>query len=122
MSAGKFQNYTYTTNAGNLVAIKLQPETADATFGGAINTGVAGNPNSEFPSAVVSRSRRAIGIHPRTVQYIMESGMPTDYKKEQTFSSPVLVKSVWDGISKNDVVSYLGGTGKVLTKTEENIV
>lgn len=121
MSAGKFDLFNYVTNAGHVVAIKLQPETLEATIGGSINASPPGTVDSEFPSALVSKSRRAIGIHPRTVTIRSTGSLATGYKADQLYTIVVCGKTVWDGIAKNQAANYLGGTGKVVSKTDEKI-
>lgn len=121
MSAGEFRISRYQTNTGILVPIKIQPETADATFGGVINLAQSGAAQPGWPSATVSSSRRGIGIHPRTVQVKMTAGMPASYLEKQSYSIPCLSESVWDGVAKGQAVGYQGGTGEVVSKTAENI-
>jgi hypothetical protein len=123
MSAGAFEGYFYTLDNGEVAPIRLQPETVQATFGGAINgPGGATAASDGFPSVSVSGSRRAIGIHPRIVTIRITAGLPTGYKLPATFRIPVLQESQWDAASKNGPAGYLGGTGTVVSKTKEVIV
>lgn len=122
MSAGAFSIAKYTTNLGNVVAIRVQPETLDATFSGSINASPgASTLSSGFPSASVSGSRRSIGIHPRTVNVRISAGLPTGYLSNQIYRIPCLNQTAWDNATKGAAAGYLGGTGIIVSKSPESI-
>lgn len=122
MSAGAFEIYNYKTDGDILVPIRLQRETTEATFGGSINASPSGTPSSGYPSALVSKSKRAIGIHPRTVTVRITAGLPTGYLANQTYRIPCLNDTVYAAAVKGAAAGYLGGTGKVVGKSPEAIV
>jgi len=121
MSNGAFVISKYETSEGNVVPIKLQPETITATIGGTANAAPAGAVEAGFPSADVSRSKRAIGIHARTVtaRITAPSG---DYLENTTVRIPILTQSVWDGATRGAAVVCAAGTGVVAGKSAEVIV
>jgi hypothetical protein len=121
MSAGKFNKVRYQTDAGVLVRIRVQPETLEAVFGGAINSSPAGTPDSTYPSALVSGSKRSIGIHPRFVTIFFTGDAPAGYKPEQTYRIPCLNTLAFESASEGGQANYLGKPGQVVSKTKENI-
>jgi len=122
MSAGVFELYFYETNGGLKSAIRLQPETIQAVLGGAVNASATGPATVGSPRVRVSASRRANGIHPRTVTVRFTTGTaPTGYAMGQTYTLPVLTETVWDGITDGAAMTYLGTTGTVVSKDSEKI-
>ena len=122
MSSGAFDLVNYRTDDGVLIPIKIQPETAEATFGGAINSSPPGAPSSGYPSALVSGSRRSIGIHPRTVTIRITAGLPAGYLANQSYRIPCLNDTAYASATKGAAAGYLGGSGKVVSKSPEVIV
>lgn len=121
MSAGAFTRSFYTTNAGNVVPIRVQPETLQATIGGVGNLSAGGPATAGFPSATVSGSRRGIGIHPRTVTLTITGAPPTGYKLAQSYTIPVVNQAAWDAAITGTVASYLGAAAEVLSANPERI-
>ena len=111
----------YETDNGDVVPIKLQPETLTATLGGTANAAPAGAISPGFPSADVSRSKRAIGIHARTVS-VKITTPATGYADNTLVRIPVPNPTVYDGVSKGDAVTCEAGTGTVAGKSPEFIV
>jgi hypothetical protein len=122
MSAGAFTLTRYQTDAGDIVPIKLQPETLQATFGGVINNAPTGAPSAGFPSADVSGGRRSIGIHPRIVTVRITAGLPPGYQSPSTHRVACLNTAVYNAAVKGAAAGYLGGTGTVVSKSPEVIV
>ena len=64
---GAFDLSKYESSVGSFIyRAKVQPETLAATFGGIANAEPAGAVTANLPSATMSGSKRAIGVHPRT--------------------------------------------------------
>lgn len=122
MSAGAFLITNYRTDNDILVPIRIQPETAQATFGGSINAAAAGSPSAGYPSATVSGSKRSIGIHPRTITVRITAGLPVGYLNNQTYKIPCLNSTVYLAAVKGAAAGYLGGTGTIVGKSPEAIV
>lgn len=121
MSAGAFIRSFYQTNGGGIARIRLQPETELANIGGTVNDAPAGPPTIAT-SVKVSKGRREYGISPRKVGFVFDSGQePDDYKAGQIYYVPVLTRTVYDSFVVGDVISYLGGTGDIVSKLEESI-
>lgn len=121
MSTGAFVLSKYETNEGAIVPIKLQPETITATIGGTANAAPAAAVDPGYPSADVSRSKRAIGIHARTVTARI-TAPATDYLENTTVRIPVLTEAVWDAATRGATVVCAAGTGVVAGKSAEVIV
>lgn len=120
MSAGQFERSFYATDNGDIVKLRVQPETLSADFAGTANAGAVGPASAGFPSADVSSSRRSIGIHPRYVTCAWTTA-PTGYDDRQVFDIVVPVKATWDAIVDGSAVTYAEGTAEVLNKTPELI-
>lgn len=120
MSAGEFTNSFYETDEGNIVPIKLQPETLTINFGSTPNA--AGGTAAEvgFPSAQVSQSKRALGINARSVS-VKITAAATGYKDGTLIRVPVPKLSVYQGITKFSAVTCPAGTGEVVGFSPEKI-
>jgi len=121
MSNGAFTNSKYETNDGNVVPIKLQPETLTLTVAGTANAAPAGAVDAGWPSADVSRSRRAIGIHCRSIS-VKVTTPASGYEDNGLIRVPIMTASVWDGAVKGAAVVGAFGTGEVAGKQPEIIV
>jgi len=121
MSSGPFVLSTYETDNGDLVPIKLQPETLTATFAGTANAAPAGAVTPGFPSADVSRSKKSIGIHARTVSVkITDPADPAGLPGLTRIAVPN--PTVYNAIVKGAAVVCSAGTGTVAGKSSETIV
>lgn len=121
MSTGVFTTARYTTDDGNIVPIRVQPETLTAVLGTA-NAGATAEPTPGFPSAQVSQSRRALGINARTVSIKFEAGSePAGYAPGSILRVPVMTKARYDALSKGSTVTYQTATGSVAGKSPEKI-
>ena len=113
MSSGAFTLAQYSTDADNIVPLRVQPETLAATLG-SVNASATGSLSAGFPSAQVSKSKRGLGIHARTVS-------PEGYAVGAILRIPVTTKARFDALSKSSAVTYLTKTGKVVGKSPERI-
>jgi hypothetical protein len=121
MSSGVFTLAQYSTDNSDIVPIRVQPETLEATLG-TVNASATGTLSPGFPSAQVSQSKRALGINARTVSIRFDPGEePTDYKPGTILRVPVTTKARFDALSKGSAVTYLGATGQVAGKSPERI-
>lgn len=121
MSSGEFSNSKYQTNEGNIVPIKLQPETLTLTIAGTANAAPAGAVEAGWPSADVSRSKRAIGIHCRTIS-VKVTDPAEGYVDNGLVRVPIMTATVWNGAVKGAAVVGAFGTGEVAGKQPEVIV
>lgn len=121
MSNGVFVTGRYETDGGDIVPIRVQPETLAAVLGTPnASAGTAVTPG--LPSAQVSQSKRALGINARTVSIKFAPGAePADYKAGTVLRVPVTTKARFDALSKGSTVTYLTVTGEVAGKSPERI-
>jgi hypothetical protein len=116
MSAGIFIETTYEANYGAGTAthpIKLQPETLLADIGGTANAPAAGAPNNPI-SALVSKSRRGLGLHPRFVYLLLTGAPPAGYEANSRARLVCLTTAFYAlAAIRGTVVNYLGTTWKV---------
>jgi len=120
MSSGRFDFTFYETDDGTIIPLRVQPETLAADFAGTANAGATGPAASGYPSAQVSGSRRGFGIFARYVTVAWTTA-PTGYDDRGIVRIPVPIKATFDAIARNGTVSYLGGTGRVVNKFQEEI-
>ena len=120
MSAGQFNKTKYETNQGNIVPIKVQPETADAVIGGVTNTAPTGDLTGGFPSARVSGSNRMIGINARTVT-VRHTASLAGYKDDSPLTFPCLTPAFYDACQEGATGTYLGTACIVVGTKPEKI-
>lgn len=121
MSSGVFVSARYETDEGNVVPMRVQPETLAAVLGTA-NASATGPVEVGFPSAQVSQSKRALGINARTVTIKFPAGAePPDYAPGTILRVPVMTKARFDALSKTSAVTYQGVPGEVAGKSPEKI-
>lgn len=121
MSAGQFIRSFYETNGGGIARIRVQPETELAQIGGAPNDGADGPPTLNT-TVKVNKGRREYGIGPRKIGFVFDDGSaPTGYEPGNIYYIPVLTRAVYDGAVVGDTMTYLGGTGEIVSKIEESI-
>jgi hypothetical protein len=121
MSAGEFSISKYETNNGDVVPIRVQPETLALTIGAATNDAPAGDVQTGWPSANATANRRQNGINVRYVRLKWSAGAPTDYAANSVLVVPILTKAMWDGIARGQTGTYLGSGVTVATKINEKI-
>jgi hypothetical protein len=121
MSAGQFIRSFYETNGGAIARIRVQPETELANIGGTVNDAPAGPPTVST-TVKVNKGRREYGIGPRKVGFVFDDGQaPVGYEPGNIYYIPVLTRDVYDGAVVGDAMTYLGGTGNIVSKLEESI-
>lgn len=121
MSAGVFSRTIYTTDEGNKVPIRVQPETLSLTIGSTANASDTGTADVGWPSASIGKGKNQNGIHARFITVYIATP-PTGYKPASVYRIPVLKKSVWDTATKGGTATYLGVSGTIISKTSERIV
>lgn len=122
MSAGLFTKGKYTTNAGVVVAIRVQPETLSATLGGTANASASGAVTPGYPRATVSKSKRSVGIHARTVTLrFVGAAAPAGYASNQTYTIPVMSAALWDTLAEETACTYQATPATVVSTSPEKI-
>jgi len=116
MSAGKFVDRNYSTTAGLLVPIRIQPETITEW-----NPQAAGPLLPGQPSAQVSKGRRSIGINARIARFRWSGAVPDGYDPAGIITLPILTQSSFVALVKNTAYAYNGGTLNLVGKSEEKI-
>lgn len=119
MSSGAFTIAGYETDNGDIVPIQVQPETLTAVLGSA-NASAGAAFAAGFPSAQVSKGKRAIGINARTVSIRLDAAL-AGYLENSILRIPVTTQTRWAGLSRGTAVTYLGAAGKVVGKSPESI-
>jgi hypothetical protein len=119
MSSGAFTLAGYSTDNGDIVGIRVQPETLTAVLGTA-NASAGATFAAGFPSAQISRGKRTIGINARTVSIRLTAAL-TGYKADSILRIPVTTQARWAGLSRGTIVTYLATAGVVVGKTPEYI-
>lgn len=119
MSSGAFTVAGYETDNGDIVPILVQPETLAATLGTA-NSSAGATFAAGFPSAQVSKGKRAIGINARTVSLRLTAELE-GYKPDSILRIPVTTQARWTALSRGTTVTYQGVAGVVVGKSPESI-
>lgn len=120
MSAGSFTRSRYEDDDGNVHPIRVQPETLTASFGGTANAAPTGAITDDI-SAKVSLGTRQFGLRPRLVTVTFGENPPDGYRTNAYIRIPILRKTVYDGISYGDTLTYLGSSATVAGKSDERI-
>lgn len=115
MSAGEFVRRVYETNSGDTHPIRVQPETITPWNPNGVG------PATESSSARAKGGRRLLGVNARNIRGKFQGAPPAGYKQDGVIQLPVLTQDAWEGISKGDVLAYLGGQLEVTGKTPEYI-
>ena len=125
MSAGSFlrTRYQASYDTSEIHPIRIQPETAAmAEEGAPTNTNDAPSGSVTNPiSAVVSNSRRSLGLTPRKFNLQLTGTAPTGYVVGSTVAVPILTEAFYNSIAVNDEVTYLSTTWQVVSKTPEQV-
>ena len=113
MSAGKFDLAgKYESDAGNIYRCRPQPETKDLALGGAANAYPAGAITAGLGSVTLTKSKRSLGVIPRTVTVRLTAdgaGDQGDYEGEGTSHVVVVFNpTVYAGYAIGDTGTYLG--------------
>lgn len=120
MSAGSFVRSKYETDSGKIVSVRVQPETVAAVF-------TPGGTNAAPTGAVTVNGRFALNIghkrrkpfSARTVTIRFTGTVPDGYKPGSPVTIPVMTLAVYDAITDQSTVSYAGGAGEVLFKSNQ---
>lgn len=121
MSAGPFEIGKYQCEAtGNIHPIRVQPETKSLTVNGTANSYPAGDTDSPV-SAQTSQSRRALGINARSVTIKFPTAAPTGYKVGEPIRLPWFQPFPTPAFIKGQAVTYLGGTGELVSFEQEKV-
>lgn len=120
MSAGQFERTKYVTDRGQVIPIRLQPETLAATIEGVTNDPPSAGIDVGWPSAKVSGSRNSIGIHARYITCAWTTA-PAGYDDRQLFKLVIPQQVLFDSIARDETGTYLGGNFKVVSTTKEEI-
>lgn len=121
MSAGAFERSKYEANNGDIHAIRVQPETVAATFGGTANNPPAGAVDQQT-SARVGGGNREYGVKARAVSVTWTGAAPAGYEDGQLLRVPILTEELYDAITPNSTVgTYLGAAVVVVGKLPERV-
>jgi len=123
MSAGVFSFVTYGASYETGVShpIRVQPETLEAAVGGTTNDPLVGDPTNPI-SAIVSGSRRSLGLHARTISLALVGSPPTGYAETSRVRIPILDPDNFATFApKNTAVTYLGTTWRVTGSSAEKV-
>lgn len=120
MSTGAFVIAGYSTDNADIVPIKVQPETLTAVLGTA-NASAGATFAAGFPSAQVSKGKRAIGINARTVSLRFDA-VNGEYLVGSILRIPVMTQARWAALSRGAAVTYQGAAATVAGKSPETII
>lgn len=127
MSAGAFQLAVYSATyggGGNRHPIRVQPETLTASAGGETNSQTDSAATSPI-SAQISKGRRSLGLHARTVHLKLATGSTPPaggYTSASRTTIPALQEAFFDACSTvGTSVSYLGTTWETTGVTAERV-
>lgn len=123
MSAGAFvrSKYQASYDTDQIHPIRVQPETiALAEDGAPTNTNAAPTTDITNPiSAIVSKGRRGLGLHPRKFNLQLTGTPPATYITGSKVSIPILTTTFYNSIAVGSDVTYLGTTWQVISKSPE---
>ena len=121
MSAGDFEIGKYESNTtGSIHPIRVQPETKALTVNGTANAYPAGTTDTPV-SAQSSQSRRSLGVNARSVTIKFPTTAPTGYKVGEPIRLPWFTPFPTPAFIKGQAVTYLGGTGILVSYNEEKV-
>lgn len=121
MSAGAFERSRYEADNGDIHAIRVQPETLAATFGGTANAAPA-DPVDQQTSARVGGGNRKYGVKARAVSVTWTGAPPSGYEPDELLRIPILTPDLYDSITPNSTVgTYLGANIIVVGKLPERV-
>lgn len=121
MSAGQFVLSKYETDNGDIVPIRVQPETLALTDGMKANAAPTAAVSAGFPSAQVSAGRRSLGINARKVSLRFTAAPPDGYAPNGILSVPVLKVDTFAAYTKGASVTYLEKAAVVVGRSPETI-
>lgn len=119
MSSGAFVSSKYESNAEDIYPIRIQPETLALTLGSATNTAPTAAVD-QVVRAKVSGSRRAYGVHTRTVTVELTAALD-DYEEGSLITLPWLQADTWEALAPDTTGTYLGVACRLAGKSPEKI-
>lgn len=120
MSSGAFQPSKYITDFGNVIPIRVQPETLTLEIDQTINVAPNGDVEDGFPSAKVSGTKRSLGINARTVT-VAFTASKDGYKDGSPITLPALQPALFQAASYGKTGTYLGSPIRVVGRSAEVI-
>lgn len=120
MSEGSFLRTKYETDNGDVVSVRIQPETLTLTVDGTANAAPTTAFSAGFPSAKVSGGRRTLGINCRKCNLVFNAA-PEGYKQDSVISVPVLKQAMEAKIVQGATGTYAGVAITVVSLTRETI-
>ena len=121
MSNGPFLLTFYETDLGNVVTIRVQPETVALQIGTTANAPVSGPATAGFPSAQTSQSRRAIGINARRIRCVYTAAASGDLPG-LSIVLPWLNPATYATISEGEAGTYNGEPVQFRRRLGEEII
>lgn len=125
MSSGNFVigRYTATYDNTQIHPIRVQPETLELSLtigaGSVTNASAAGAINNPI-SAIVSKSRRGIGLVARIMRVRFTGEPPTDYQENGVITLPVVNPALMSA-PKGATGTYLGAAIVLVGMTPERV-
>lgn len=120
--AGRFTLEFYETNDGDIMPIRVQPETLLATIGAVSNDAVAGPATGNFGSVSVGQGRRTNGVNARLVRLRFDTGAaPADYLDGGTVTIPALQSNFYSEAAVGATATYLGSACTVVGRSPETV-
>jgi hypothetical protein len=115
MSAGPFLLSKYETDDGDILPIRIQPETLTVADNAEPEGGADG------PFVKVSGSKRSYGVHPRKITLSRSVGS-ADYGTAKAYARVVmLTPTPFDDAVIGSTVAYAGVDWVIASKTNESI-
>lgn len=118
MSSGAFVVSKYETDSGEIMPIRIQPETAVTSIGSGANTAPSANVTIPF-SARARGGKRKLGVTARTVTLRPVGTSPAGYKEGQLLIVPILKPALYNATKNGDSATYLGTPFLVVGKSPE---
>lgn len=117
MSSGLFENSKYQLPNGTICSVRIQPETATATFApGGTNAPPAGAVNLAGVYNLNRGHRRRRPFSCRYVRVRFSGTPPAGYAANTILQIPILTNAVYAAITEQSTGSYLGADIAVLSK------
>ena len=119
MSAGAFETSKYELNEGQIVPIRVQPETIAAAVGANANDPPAGNINLSL-FAKARKGNREYGIGARQVTISWNAAPPAGYANEN-LTIPVLTPAAFAAFTLGATLTYLATPATIVGRKAENL-
>lgn len=119
MSAGAFVLSRYEADNGQVLPVRVQPETVALNVGGGANAAPTGTLTAGATFARVSGGNRRYGVKCRSVTIRFTGALPAGYETGRPLRLPVLTLARYNGITVGGSGAYLGQPIVVLGKSAE---